>query len=134
MTLERLNEHYDLLQKLHTAQESLAALRLAAEPGAQRLTGMPHATGVRDIVGALAVQIAMSRDRVKALEEKLAESEREVQAWLATLEDDYARTVISLRFLAGLQWQEVAAIVGGGNTESSVKMVCYRYLLEKSVS
>jgi hypothetical protein len=130
MTLQRLNEHYDLVQKLVTAREALVRLRAAAEPGAQRLTGMPHATGTSDIVSALSVNIVMTRERVEALEKEVAESAAEIQNWISTIDDDFVRTLIVFRYLCGLQWGEVAASIGGGNTESSVKMACYRFIME----
>ena len=134
MTLQRLNEHFDLVQKLATAREALVSLRTAAEPGAQRLTGMPHGTGTSDIVSALAVNIVMTRNRIEGLEKEVSESAAEIQSWLSTIDDDFIRTLFIFRFLCGMTWQDVASSVGGGNTESGVKMACYRYLFEKSVS
>ena len=58
MTLEDLNKHLLLREKLEKAQEMLVSLRAAAQPGAARLTGMPHTPGVKDKVGDLAVEIA----------------------------------------------------------------------------
>ena len=33
-----------------------------------------------------------------------------------------------MRFIGCLTWAEVAQVIGGRNTESAVKSVCYRYL------
>ena len=38
------------------------------------------------------------------------------------------RLIFTYRFVDCLSWQKVAEAVGGGNTEGSVKMICYRYL------
>ena len=58
MTLKELNGHFVLRERLARAKEMLASLQAAACPGAQVLTGMPHAPGVSDKVGDLAVEIA----------------------------------------------------------------------------
>ena len=49
MTLERLNEHRDLVVKLHRVMEMIGRLREKAEPHSPSLTGMPHGSGVGEI-------------------------------------------------------------------------------------
>ena len=46
MTLDELNELFDLRQKLREIQAMRRSFMDAARPGAQVLTGMPHATEV----------------------------------------------------------------------------------------
>ena len=48
MTLAELNGHLDLVQQLQKTEELLQGLWNAAVPGAQKLDGMPHASGVND--------------------------------------------------------------------------------------
>ena len=124
MTLQELNQHFDLLEQLSEAEEMLDALRAAACPGAQNLSGMPHAPGVRDKVGDLAVEIA------ETLRSEVRESEAHILPYITNIRDNQTRLVFRLRFLRGLTWKEVARVIGGRNSEDSVKMVCYRYLDE----
>lgn len=128
MTLEELSQHFKLLERLDRDKEILENLRSAAIPGAQVLTGMPHAPGVRDKVGDLAVEIADMEDQIKALEKDIAENGKKVSEWISTIENDQTRIIFRLRFLRCLTWKEVATVVGGKNTEAGVKMICYRYL------
>ena len=128
MTLQGLNKHFELREKLAKAHEMLDALRAAACPGAQVLTGMPHATGVKDKVGDLAVEIADMGDRIEFLESEIKASEASILPFIKSIDDDQTRLIFRLRFIRGLTWKEVAAVVGGRNSEDSVKMVCYRYL------
>ena len=67
MTLKELNGHFVLRERLARAKEMLASLQAAACPGAQVLTGMPHAPGVSDKVGDLAVEIADLEGRIQIL-------------------------------------------------------------------
>lgn len=128
MTLSRLNAHYDLVTTYRTAQEILHRLREAADLKAQNLTGMPHSTGINDIVGNTAVEIVRTEDRIKDLAARIEESQRPIEAWIDTVKDIYAQSILRLRYIHGMSWGEVADTVGGGNTEQSVKAVCYRVL------
>lgn len=58
MTLAELNGHLDLVQQLQKTEELIQGLWNAAVPGAQKLDGMPHASGVNDKVGVLGAEIA----------------------------------------------------------------------------
>lgn len=128
MTLEELNEHLCLVQALEEMEEMLVNLEIAAQPGAQKLSGMPHAPGISDKIGDYAVEIADLRTDIEDMKEQIKESEECISQWLRTIKDGTTRIVFRLRFLRGKQWKEVAGIVGRWHTEASVKMICYRYL------
>lgn len=127
MTLEKLNAHARLHQQLDEARELRASLEAAAGPGAQALTGMPHTPGYRDKLGDLAAEIADVSTDIERLEARIAQQEAEISAFIQTINDSHTRTVFRLRFLRGLGWGEVAAVVGGRNTASSVRSTCNRY-------
>ena len=128
MTLVELNRYYELVKDLEKTKELLYNLRSAACPGAQVLTGMPHAPGVRDKIGDFAVEIADTQTRVDYITKEIAEHKVQVTAFVDSIDDGYLHTIFQLRFLKGYAWKDVANIVGGGNTEASVKSACYRYL------
>ncbi len=128
MTLEELSGYYRLHIRLERNLEMLESLEAAAHPGAQLITGMPHAAGVRDKIGDLAVEIADLKDRILSLRKELDRKEAEISGFIAAIENDQTRTIFRLRFLRCLTWGEVAALIGGRNTEASVKSICYRYL------
>lgn len=133
MTLEELNEYFHLLGQLNKARELLASLEAAAAPRSPQLDGMPRAPGYSDRVGELATEIADMRTRVAELENEERWEGIEVSRFIDGIPDDQARLIFRLRFLRGLCWGEVAAIVGGGNTENSVKCICYRYLRRENL-
>lgn len=128
MTLQRLNEHFELRIRLAKAQEMLESLRAAAGPGAAVLTGMPHAPGVKDKVGDLAAEIADMDARIEYLEAEIKQDEREILEYIRAIDDDQLRLIFRLRFIRCLTWGEVASVIGGRNTEDAVKSACYRYL------
>ena len=98
MTLQELSQYYKMQEQLRQYKEILVSLESRACPGAQAITGMPHSPGVQDRVGNLAI------------------------------ENTYIRMIFRFRFLHGLTWKEVASVIGGQNSASSVKNTCYRYL------
>lgn len=128
MTLQELSQYYKLRERLTRDVEILGSLEAAACPGAQVLTGMPHVPGVRDKVGDLAVEIADMKERIRYLQGEIAREEALVAGFIAGIENDQTRMIFRLRFLRCLTWGEVAAVIGGRNTEAAVKNVCYRYL------
>ena len=128
MTLDKLNKHFELIEDRAKAQDMLRSLREAAYPGATALTGMPHAPGIRDKIGDLAAEIADIDARIQFLDTEISASEATILPWIATKRDDQTRLIFRLRFLRGLAWKEVAAVIGGRNTDDSVRQACYRYL------
>ena len=128
MTLNELNDHLDLIDKLKNAQELLDSFWSKANPKPQALTGMPHGTGVSDKVGDLAAEIADMEDRVEYLKGKVKESEAPILAFIREIDDDKTRMIFRFRYIRGFQWKEVADMVGNWATEASVKSICYRYI------
>ena len=128
MTLQELSHHFKLRERLEMDIELLSSLEAAACPGAQVLTGMPHVPGVRDKVGDLAIEIADLRARIHYLETEIRAEEQEVLRFIAAIPDEQLRIIFRLRFIRGLTWGEVAAVVGGRNTDDGVKTSAYRYL------
>ena len=128
MTLDELNIHFNLVTELKKAKDMLQNLWNAAYPGGQVLTGMPHAPGVKDKIGDLGIEIADLEMEIEAMEAAVNNSAVPVLAFIAEIPDIQTRMVFRLRFCRGYQWKEVARMLGGGNSEDSVKKVCYRYL------
>lgn len=128
MTLEELNEYFRLLGRLNKARELLASLEASAAPRSPHLDGMPHVPGYSDRIGSLAAEIADTREKISELEDEVRWEGVDVARFIDSIPDYQARLIFRLRFLRGLCWGEVAAIIGGGNTEGGVKKICYRYL------
>lgn len=127
MKLEELNEHFNLIQQLQELQQTYESMKAKAL-GAQRITGMPHGTGVSDKVGMLAAELADLAGRIKYMQDTIRKNAAPIEEWTNTIEDERTRIIFRLRFLHGYSWCEVADILDNRITEDAVKMVCYRYL------
>ena len=128
MTLQVLSRYYKLQKQLERNKEMLRSLSAAAGPGAQVLTGMPHASGSSDKVADLVMEMEDLEQRIIALEFKCDQEKKKIQTYINKIHDDQTRMIFRLRFLHCMTWGEVAAVIGGGNTEVGVKVKCYRYL------
>ena len=126
MTLERLNQHFELLRRREETEELLENLRSRAKPKTSSLTGMPRAPGVRDPVGELAAEMADCQAELDSLAELIQEDEGEIAAFIRSFPDLKMRTIFRLRFLRGLAWCEVADVVR--QSEAAVKAIAYRYI------
>ncbi len=128
MTLRELSIYYKLHEQLERNREMLSSLSAAAGPGAQVITGMPHAPGVSDKVGDLAAEIWDLQDRINYLESQCDEEKKKLEKYIGAIKDDQTRMIFRLRFIHCMTWLQVAEAIGGRNTATNVKLICYRYL------
>ena len=127
MTKQELSHHLALKKQLATDLELFASLEAGAGSRIQHLNGMPHAPGVRDVVGDLAAEIADLKTEISELEAEIARSETSILAYIGTIKDARTRTIFRLRFIRGMAWKEVAATIGW-ISESGVKAIYDRYI------
>lgn len=128
MTVQELQQLSYLNRLIEHERERLEDLRSALSLKSPALTDMPKAPGTKDKIGAVVPDII----------DQEAEIERNLQTWAAARNrlKDYIdhvpnariKLILILRFLDQKTWQEVADIIGGRETEYSVKQACYRYV------
>lgn len=128
MTLKELSQLYYLNREIEMDQQRLRELEVKALPGAQVITGMPHGSGVSDVVGRYAAEIADLRGIIEAKHQQCLYERSRLERYIAGIDDSLLRQIFTYRFINGLPWHQVAACIGGGNTADSVRMTCYRYL------
>ena len=128
MTLQDLNRYLALQKQLDSARESLLDLQDAAVPGAQVLTGMPHAPGVKDKVGNLAIMIADTKTEIERMEQELAAMEADVDAFIRTIPNVELRNIFRFRFLLRLSWEDVAEMCRWRYTETALRKRVITYL------
>lgn len=128
MTLKELSQLYYLNREIEMDQRRLRELEARALPGAQVITGMPHSTGVSDIVGTCAAEIADLRGIIEAKHQQCLYERSRLERYISSIDDSLLRQIFTYRFVNGLPWQQVAACVGGGNTGDGCRMAVKRYL------
>lgn len=128
MTLKELSQLYWLNREIEMDQQRLRELELKALPGAQVLTGMPHAPGVVDKVGTYAAEIADLRGIIEAKHQQCLYERSRLERYISSIDDSLLRQIFTYRFVNGLPWEQVAACIGGGNTGDGCRMMVTRYL------
>lgn len=68
------------------------------------------------------------KNTLELLEFDILQKINDVELFIASVEDSRIRRIINLRFIEGLQWNEVAIKIGGGNTEDSVRKMYERFM------
>ena len=132
MTLDEMNAHLVKLQELITARELLATMQTATLC-ASRLDAAPRAPGVGDRTAALAVKISQQKDIVASLERTVDASGVAVKEFIDSVTDNRLNVILYPRFVCGYEWQAVAEIIGGKNTEAAVKSLVYRFFRSQAL-
>lgn len=107
MTVWQLSQLYFLRREIAGDERRLANLRY--EGGS--------AESEREL------RAAIERKRDRCVRERLR-----LEEWISGVEDSLVRQILTHRFVDGCTWLQVAMRIGGGNTEDSVKKICYRYI------
>lgn len=128
MTVKEMSQLYHLNREIEQLEKQLEELECLAEGTTQVITGMPHGGGTSDKVGRYAVRIADLQSMIDNRKARCWDELRRLNAYIDDVEDSLTRQILTLRYVNGLSWQQVADNVGGANTEDSVKKICYRYL------
>ena len=128
MTKKELSQLYWLNREIEQEKRRLEELEAAATSSTAKITGLPHVSGAHDKIGDMAILIAEQRDLVELkIRQSVIEYNR-LNRYINTVEDSITRQVMSLRFVDGLPWAQVAYSIGGDNTADGCRMMVDRYL------
>lgn len=130
MTLKELSQLYYLNREIKADQKRLEELNgMIGAPSTPPISDMPRAPhGVDSKVERLAAEIVDLQAIIAARQIQCIHERARLERWISDIPDSLTRLIFTYRFVDCLSWQKVAEAVGGGNTEGSVKMICYRYL------
>lgn len=129
MTIKELSQLYHLNREIEQEKSRLRELETAATDTSAKISGLPHVGGLSDKT-AIAAQIADSKAVIEA---KIALSVVEynrLNRYINSVEDSLTRQILSLRFVNGLSWNQVAASIGEGYTACSVRQIARRYIVK----
>lgn len=85
-------------------------------------------TNIKNELLAKQLLIKQRKDLLHVLEFEIVAQTTDVEEFISGINDSFMRRLISLRVLNDLTWGQVAAKMGGNNTEDSVRMAFNRYL------
>ena len=111
MTKKELSQLYWLNREIEEEKRKLAELTAAASGGVQNITGLPHVGG-GDKTGNRAILIAEQRDLIELKVKQSVIEYNRLNRYIASVEDAQMRMILSLRYVNGLSWQQVALHMG----------------------
>lgn len=131
MTLKELSQLYWLNREIEMDTKRLEELEAKSGGLASpSLSGMPHGNEVSSKVEREAVEIASLKWIIESKRKRCIAERNTLEQFIAAIPDSLTRQVFTLRFVNGLDWNQVAEHTGNKNTANTVKKICYRYLDE----
>ena len=112
MTKKELSQLYWLNREIEEEKRKLHELEAAASGCTASITGLPHVMGAYDKIGDLAILIAEQRDLIDLKVRQSVIEYNRLNRYIADVEDAQMRMILSLRYVNGLSWQQVAFHMG----------------------
>jgi len=128
MTKKELSQLYWLNREIEEQQQRLAELEALATNCTSRITGMPSGRGVNDKLAGYVAEIADLRGLIDLNLKKCFYELNRLTRYINSVEDSQIRQILSLRYINGLSWVQIAFALGGGNTADGVRMAHKRFL------
>lgn len=128
MTKKELSQLYYINREIEQLQARLNELECLATSSTQKITGMPSATGVSDMVGRYAAEIADLEALLDLNLKKCFYELNRLNRYIQSVEDAQMRMILSLRYINGLHWDQVAASISSCISSESIRKAHDRFL------
>ena len=133
MTNKELSQLFWLKREIEMDHSRLAELESQATSlSSPQFDGMPHAPGYSDKIARCVAEIVDLKAIIAAKQQQCLYERNRLERYIANVPDSLIRQILTLRYVDGKSWAQVAAVIGCSTTEDSVKKTCYRYLKEES--
>lgn len=127
MTKKELSQLYWLKREISLLQSQLVELR--SNPPGITVQGGQGGGGGGDVdkVGRYVAAVADLEKLIQLRMELCTLEYRRLSEYIGTVEDSQMRQILTLRYVRGLHWYQVAMELGGGQTSSGVRMAVERF-------
>ena len=133
MTIQELQQLFYLNKLIEHERERLEDLRSALSLQSPALTDMPKAPGAKDKIGTIVPAIIDQEAEIEKNLRAYTAARDKLTEYISRVPNARIKTILILRFIDQKPWQEVAEVIGGRETEYSVKQACYRYVDGRSI-
>ncbi|MEG0896499.1 MAG: hypothetical protein RSF73_03065 [Ruthenibacterium sp.] len=127
MTMHDLEQLAHINEEIKKDRRRLAQLQAASTSTSSAPTGMPHARSLSDKPAMAAAIADCERTIADSIDARTLEYAK-ITSFVQNIQDSRLRRIFKLRYLDCCTWWKVAREIGGGNTDSSVRMAVDRYL------
>jgi len=128
MTKKELSQLYWLNREIEEQQRRLEELECLATSCTSHITGMPRSTGVTDRLSKHVAEIVDLKGLIDLNIKKCFYELNTLNRYIETVDDSQMRMILSLRYINGLNWVQIAMGIGGGNTADGVRKAHDRFL------
>ena len=128
MTVRELSKLYYLNKLIERDTLRLSELHSRLQPGGMNFNGMPRNPSPKNMMEEIIPLIIEIEERIRKEQEDYIKERMEIENFIRSVEDYQIRLILSYRFVDLLTWNQTARMIGGNNTEDSVKKMCYRFL------
>lgn len=125
MTLKELSQLYYLGKEIEKLERQLQDLQDAATRVTVTVSDSPRSGKVSSPT-ALGADICEVRRMLEYISQQRIAEYKRLLGYINSIDDSYTRQVMTLRFVEGLKWEEVADALN--TTSWSVKHLCYRFI------
>ena len=112
MTKKELSQLYYLKKEIKAQQKRIKELEAAATSCSSKMDGLPSGKGITDKIGNYAAQIADLKNLLDLNFKKYFYELKRVSRYIQSIEDNQMRKILTLRYIKGLTWQNIAYEIG----------------------
>ena len=127
MTKKELSQLFYLNREIEQDEQRLMELEAKATQATQKISGMPGGGGEQQKIERFVADIIDLKAIIAAKQQQCIYEQSRLERYIADIPDSLTRQIFALRFINGLNWEQVAMHIGGGNTGVGVKQRAYRY-------
>ena len=131
MNKKELSQLYYLNREIEQLQIRLSELECEATSCTANITGMPRAAGISNKLGKYVAEIADLESLLDLNLKKCFYELNRLNRYIQSVEDSEMRMILSLRYVNGLCWEQVAASISIYASGESVRKNHDRFLKKK---
>lgn len=131
MDKRELSQLYWLNREIEEQHRRLEELENLATSCTSRITGMPKSKGIIDKLSEYVAEIADLKWLIDLNLQKCFVELNRLNRFINSIEDGQMRMILSLRYINGLPWEQVAASISYSLSGESVRKAHDRFLSKK---
>lgn len=133
MTLRELSQLHALRREIEMDEIRLKELEVRADPNSPNIENIRTIGGIKyDSVGDLVAELDCLRKKITNKKNECIAEMNRLEDFVETIDDSFTRQIFILKYVCGMNWDEVSRAIGGGNTPDGVKKRCQRYIWKHS--
>lgn len=131
MTKKELSQLYYLNREIEQLQKRVLELESLASSCTVQITGIPSNSGFKDKLGQYVAEIADLKSLLNLNLKKCFYELNRLNRYIQSIDDSEMRMILTLRYINGFCWEQVAASISIYATADSVRKAHDRFLRKK---